>query len=115
MGCQEGRSAASWVDYSLFGHQIVCHEVKGYNAASIHNAVDGDPVPVPHFGMALTTEQFHGLAEKVKASGIDFVLEPHLRFEGNCQLRSNTSLSQSIDDVNYHEKSPESQNTTKLL
>ena len=82
MGCQEGRSAATWVDYSLFGHQIVCHEVKGYNAASIHNAVDGDPVPVPHFGMALTTEQFHGLADKVKSSGIEFVLEPHLRFEG---------------------------------
>ena len=86
MGCQEGRSAATWVDYSLFGHQIVCHEVKGYNATSIHNAVDGDPVPVSHFGMALTTEQFQGLADQVKSSGIEFVLEPHLRFEGKFQL-----------------------------
>ena len=83
MGCQEGRSAATWVDYSLFGHQIVCHEVKGYNAASIHNAVDGDPVPVPHFGLALTTEQFHSLADRIKKAGLDFVLEPHLRFEGD--------------------------------
>ena len=70
------------MDYSLFGHQIVCHEVKGYNAASIHNAVDGDPVPVPHFGLALTTEQFHNLADRVRQAGLDFVLEPHLRFEG---------------------------------
>ena len=70
------------MDYSLFGHQIVCHEVKGYNAASIHNAVDGDPVPVPHFGMALTPQDFHSLAEKVKSGGIKFILEPHLRFKG---------------------------------
>lgn len=70
------------MDYSLFGHQIVCHEVKDYNAASIHNAVDGDPVPVPHFGLALTVQQFHSLAGKVKDSGIDFVLDPHLRFQG---------------------------------
>ena len=82
LGCQEGRSAKSWVDYSLFGHQIVCHEVKGYNANSIHNAVDGDPVPVPHFGMALTTDQFHSLAKKVQSEGVEFVLEPHLRFKG---------------------------------
>ena len=78
----EGRSAKAWVDYSLFGHQIVCHEVKGYNANSIHNAVDGDPVPVPHFGLALTPSQFHMLAEKVQKEGVEFVLAPHLRFKG---------------------------------
>ena len=82
LGCQEGRSAERWVDFSLFGHQIVCHEVKGYNANSIHNAVDGDPVPVPHFGMALTTKQFHTLADKVRSEGVEFVLKPHLRFQG---------------------------------
>lgn len=86
LGCVEGRSAPAWVDYSLFGHQIVCHEIKGYNAASIHNAVDGDPVPVPHFGLALTVEQFHSLAEQVESSGVEFVLKPHLRFKGNLAL-----------------------------
>lgn len=82
LGCIEGRSAKAWVDYSLFGHQIVCHEVKGYNANGIHNAVDGDPVPVPHFGLALTPKQFHSLAEKVQKEGVEFVLQPHLRFKG---------------------------------
>ncbi len=97
------------MDYSLFGHQIVCHEVKGYSAASTANAgmhhlahlalrmahmmpgalmvshvaaVDGDPVPVPHFGVALTVEQFHDLAQRVEAAGIPFILQPHLRFQG---------------------------------
>ena len=82
LGCPEGRSAASWVDYNLFGHQIVCHEIKGYNAASSANDVDGDPVPIPHFGLALSTEQFHQLASRVKEADIQFVLEPHLRFQG---------------------------------
>ncbi|CAL8469440.1 g8981 [Coccomyxa elongata] len=82
LGCPEGRSASTWVDYSLFGHQIVCHEIKGYNASSTANAVDGDPVPVPHFGLALGVEQFHELAERVQKAGINFILEPHLRFKG---------------------------------
>ncbi|KAK9908524.1 hypothetical protein WJX75_009133 [Coccomyxa subellipsoidea] len=82
LGCPEGRSASAWVDYSLFGHQIVCHEIKGYNATSTANAVDGDPVPVPHFGLALGVDQFHELAERVQKAGIDFILEPHLRFKG---------------------------------
>ena len=86
------------MDYSLFGHQIVCHVVEGYNAASIHNAVDGDPVPVPHFGLALTTEQFHSLAEQVDSSGVEFVLKPHLRFKGNCSdigVRSGPNFCQA--------------------
>ena len=91
LGCQEGRSAASWVDYSLYGHQIVCHEIKGYNAAASHNAVDGDPVPVPHFGMALKVDQFHALADRVAKSGIKFVIEPHLRFEGEIVLASHST------------------------
>ncbi|KAK9813730.1 hypothetical protein WJX73_005518 [Symbiochloris irregularis] len=80
--CTEGRSAASWVDFSLFGHQIVCHEVKGYNAASSHNDVDGDPVPVPHFGLALSVPQFQSFADQIEESGISFIIKPHLRFEG---------------------------------
>ncbi|KXZ53250.1 hypothetical protein GPECTOR_7g1144 [Gonium pectorale] len=66
LGCPEGRSAATWVDFNLYGHQIVAHLVRGYNAAASHNAVDGDPVPVPHFGAALTVDEFHSLAERLK-------------------------------------------------
>jgi extradiol dioxygenase family protein len=82
LGCPEGRSAKTWVDYSLYGHQIVCHHVQGYEAASSANAVDGDAVPVPHFGLALSVSQFHELARRVQDSGITFIIEPHLRFEG---------------------------------
>lgn len=84
LGCSEGRSAAGWVDYNLFGHQIVCHQVKGYNASASANAVDGDPVPVPHFGLALSVQQFHDLADKVQQAKVEFVIQPHLRFEGRC-------------------------------
>ena len=70
------------MDYNLFGHQIVCHHVKGYNANTHANAVDGDPVPVPHFGLALSVRQFHALADQVKQAGVEFVVQPHLRFKG---------------------------------
>jgi hypothetical protein len=66
----------------MYGHQIVCHHVPGYSAASSANAVDGDPVPVPHFGLALSVEQFHDLAERVRRAGIQFIIQPHLRFQG---------------------------------
>ena len=82
LGCPEGRSSATWVDFNLYGHQLVCHEVKGYDAKSTASAVDGDPVPVPHFGLALSVTEFHELALKVKKCGIKFELEPHLRFVG---------------------------------
>lgn len=82
LGCPEGRSASTWVDYSLYGHQLVCHVVPGYSAAASANAVDGDPVPVPHFGLCLTVPQFHDLAARVKAAGVQFVIEPHLRWPG---------------------------------
>lgn len=82
LGCPEGRSAAKWVDYKLFGHQIVCHHVKGYNASATANAVDGDPVPVPHFGLALSVPQFKELAERVEKANVQFVIQPHLRFQG---------------------------------
>lgn len=80
LGCSEGRSSARWVDFNFFGHQIVAHLVDGYDAASHSNAVDGDPVPVPHFGAALSVSQFEQLASRVKAAGVDFEIEPHVRF-----------------------------------
>jgi uncharacterized protein len=71
-----------WMDFNLFGHQIVAHLVDSYNGAASLNAVDGDPVPVPHFGLALSTAQFHALAGKVRKAGVQFEIEPHVRFEG---------------------------------
>lgn len=82
LGCSEGRSAKTWVDWNFWGHQVVTHLVPNYNAAAHHNAVDGDAVPVPHLGAALAVDQFHALAERLKSQGVAFVIEPHLRFKG---------------------------------
>jgi uncharacterized protein len=83
LGCQEGRSNEKWQDYSLHGHQIVCHWVgNGYRCQDYFNPVDGDEVPVPHFGLALTVEQFHALADRLRKAGIQFIIEPTLRFQG---------------------------------
>ena len=82
LGFPEGRSAPRWIDFNAFGHQLVCHLVDGYAASTAQNAVDGDPVPVPHFGAALPVPQFHALAERLRAAGVAFELEPHLRFRG---------------------------------
>lgn len=82
LGCPEGRSADSWVDFNLFGHQIVSHEVPDYDVRASTNQVDGDPVPIPHFGLALTVDQFHELARKVENSGTKFEISPHIRFTG---------------------------------
>ncbi|KIZ01733.1 hypothetical protein MNEG_6229 [Monoraphidium neglectum] len=81
-GCAEGRSAATWVDWNFYGHQVVTHLVPGYNATAHHNAVDGDAVPVPHCGAVLSKEQFEELAERLRQNGVKFVIEPHLRFVG---------------------------------
>mmetsp|Transcript_52120 Transcript_52120/g.156432 ORF Transcript_52120/g.156432 Transcript_52120/m.156432 type:complete len:104 (-) Transcript_52120:286-597(-) len=65
------------------GHQIVCHWVgNDYRCIDYTNPVDGDDVPVPHFGLALTEEQFHELADRIRAAGVKFIIEPHLRFQG---------------------------------
>jgi extradiol dioxygenase family protein len=80
--CTARSSSARWVDYNFYGHQVVCHLVDGYSAARSHNAVDGDPVPVPHAGVNLSVADFHALAERLSAAGVRFELEPHLRFAG---------------------------------
>mmetsp|Transcript_65443 Transcript_65443/g.77467 ORF Transcript_65443/g.77467 Transcript_65443/m.77467 type:complete len:228 (+) Transcript_65443:64-747(+) len=83
LGCVEGRSSEKWQDYSLHGHQIVAHWVgNDYRCQDYYNPVDGDEVPVPHTGLALTVEQFHSLAERVREAGVAFIIEPHLRFQG---------------------------------
>eukprot|EP00558_Chaetoceros_sp_UNC1202_P002974 CAMPEP_0197234272 /NCGR_PEP_ID=MMETSP1429-20130617/2056_1 /TAXON_ID=49237 /ORGANISM="Chaetoceros sp., Strain UNC1202" /LENGTH=166 /DNA_ID=CAMNT_0042692635 /DNA_START=183 /DNA_END=683 /DNA_ORIENTATION=+ len=83
LGCAEGRSSEKWQDYSLNGHQIVCHWAgNDYRCQDYYNPVDGDDVPVPHFGLALKEEEFHALADRLRKAGVKFIIEPHLRFEG---------------------------------
>lgn len=87
LGCPEGRSADSWIDFDLCGHQIVAHldvrRERGDTARQeVTNPVDGDEVPVPHFGLILGWDEWHVLAKRLQAAGIRFVIEPHIRFRG---------------------------------
>ncbi len=82
LGCPEGRSSPDWIDFDFYGHQIVAHHDPSMTARKHHNPVDGHDVPVPHFGAVLEWNQFHKLAERLKAGGMDFVIEPYVRFQG---------------------------------
>ena len=83
LGCAEGRSSDEWIDFNLFGHQIVAHLKAGMEGRrDHHNAVDGHAVPVPHFGVVLTMADWEALAERVRAAGVAFVIEPYIRFKG---------------------------------
>jgi hypothetical protein len=84
LGCPEGRSAeGEWIDFDLFGHQIVAHKVEGASRRTAGaNAVDGHDVPVPHFGVVLDLDRWKVLAARLKAEGVRFVIEPYVRFEG---------------------------------
>ena len=80
LGCAEGRSSPTWVDFNFFGHQLVVHHAP--RAAVIRNAVDGDAVPVPHFGLVLGWDDWQALGDRIAASGMGFELPPHIRFAG---------------------------------
>jgi len=82
LGCPEGRSADHWVDFDLHGHQIVAHLDPSAEPRALSNPVDGDDVPVPHFGLLLRPDDWHALADRLRAADTDFVIEPHVRFEG---------------------------------
>ena len=82
LGCPEGRSADEWVDFDLYGHQIVAHLAPEAARARASNPVDGEDVPVPHFGIVLPMEQWEALAGRLEEAGVDFVIEPTIRFEG---------------------------------
>ncbi len=82
LGCPEGRSSPEWVDFDLYGHQIVAHLSPAEAGAVSTNAVDGDNVPVRHFGVVLPMAEWDALAEKLRAAGTKFVIEPHVRFQG---------------------------------
>ena len=80
LGCPEGRSAEEWIDFDLYGHQIVAHRVP--RAMRATNPVDGEEVPVPHFGIVLPMDEWKALAERLRGAGTHFVIEPTVRFEG---------------------------------
>lgn len=81
LGCPEGRSASHWVDFNLYGHQLVCH-VAPIPGDAVSNPVDGDEVPIPHFGVVLTMPVWRELADRLRSAGTPFIIEPHVRFEG---------------------------------
>lgn len=83
LGCAEGRSSAEWVDFDFFGHQLVAHvDHSGAARRPVYNAVDGKDVPVPHFGVVLEWDAWHQLAERLRAAGVKFGIEPGIRFKG---------------------------------
>jgi uncharacterized protein len=82
LACPEGRSSDQWIDFSLFGHQIVAHLKPGSADRPHHNPVDGHDVPIPHFGVVLPIKEWEALAERMKAAGTTFIIEPYIRFKG---------------------------------
>jgi extradiol dioxygenase family protein len=82
LGCPEGRSAEEWVDFDLHGHQIVAHLAPDAVRARASNAVDGEDVPVPHFGVVLAMDEWKALASRLEQAGVHFVIPPTVRFEG---------------------------------
>ena len=82
LGCPEGRSAEHWVDFDLHGHQIVAHLAKETDSRRSTNPVDGEKVPVPHFGLVLPMAEWKRLAKRLQDAGVEFVIEPTVRFEG---------------------------------
>lgn len=82
LGCREGRSAGTWVDFDFFGNQISAHVSSSGSSYGDHGVVDGIEVPMPHFGAILNWDEFHALAARLRNAGVGFVIEPRLRFEG---------------------------------
>ena len=81
LGLPQGRSSETWVDWNLHGHQFVTH-LAPERQKRVHNPVDGHDAPVPHFGLNLTVPRFQELAERLRAAGTEFVIEPYVRFKG---------------------------------
>jgi uncharacterized protein len=81
-GCTLGRESDIWIDFNFFGHQITAHLGDGKRQAEHANPVDGDQVPVPHFGVILPKAQWTQLGEHIRERGIPLIIEPKIRFEG---------------------------------
>jgi extradiol dioxygenase family protein len=82
LGCEEGRSSERWIDFNLYGHQIVAHLAENSSRVKASNSVDADDVPVPHFGIVLPMDEWQQLADRLRDHGISFVIEPKIRFKG---------------------------------
>ena len=82
LGCQEGRSTESWVDFDFFGNQLSLHIGQTIKELESDSMVDNVEVPLPHFGCVLDWDLFHNLADKLKSAGILFIIEPTIRYEG---------------------------------
>ncbi len=82
LGCPEGRSSEDWVDFNLYGHQIVAHLAPAEAGHRNTSAVDGDDVPVRHFGVVLSMPEWEALAAGLRGAGVRFIIEPHIRFKG---------------------------------
>jgi extradiol dioxygenase family protein len=92
LGCAEGRSSDTWVDFDLHGHQFVAHLDTAHEPSRRSNPVDGDDVPVPHFGVILDPVAWRSLADRLVAAGTTFVIEPHTRFAGEIGEQSTMFL-----------------------
>jgi len=82
LGCKEGRSDSRWIDFNLFGHQLVCHLNDKMKMSKTFNDVDRQQVPIPHFGVILTMEDWNSLADRLIRYNIVFIIEPYIRFKG---------------------------------
>jgi extradiol dioxygenase family protein len=82
LGCREGRSSDHWVDFDFYGHQIVAHLAPEECSMARTSDVDGDAVPCRHFGVVLPMSEWKALAERLQAQGMEFIIEPHIRFKG---------------------------------
>jgi extradiol dioxygenase family protein len=82
LGCPEGRSSDEWIDFDLRGHQIVAHLAPGAPRRKSSNLVDGEDVPVPHFGLVLAMDEWKALAGRLESAGVEFVIPPTVRFAG---------------------------------
>ena len=82
LGCKEGRSSDHWVDFNLFGHQLVIHYKEKKLEDTNTNPVDGKDVPIPHFGVILEWNQFKEFSSKLIEKKVEFIIEPYIRFEG---------------------------------
>jgi extradiol dioxygenase family protein len=82
IGCREGRSSAHWVDFDFYGHQLVAHLAPGESGHSATSQVDGHAVPARHFGAIIARAEWEALAERLRSAGIQFIIEPYIRFKG---------------------------------
>jgi hypothetical protein len=82
LGCPEGRSSAQWIDFDFYGHQVVAHLSPDETGTARANQVDGHDVPVRHFGVILGWEEWQALADRLRAAGVHFIIEPGIRFAG---------------------------------